>query len=567
MTSEERFKITSNDYVDLFIQYYGNEANLEPYRENSVHIMNVRYAVQYVPAAQISSATIAEIGYEAIPSCYGLESIRSLEVSGVIRIREAPAFGLRGSGVLVGIVDTGIDYTNPIFRRNDGTSRVAALWDQTIDSENGYPEGTFYGTEYDADQINRALASENPYDIVPSKDELGHGTILAGIAAGSESEENNFSGVVPDSDLLVVKLKQAKPVIRELLAIPLDVPAYQENDIIWGIQYLITTARRLGMPIAICIGMGTSRGSHDGRGVLGLVITVLAALPGIAIVISAGNEGSMRRHYFGTIDPAIGYNTVELNVGDNESDFAMELWGAAPSTYSIDITSPGGEYIPRITEGLRVSREINFIFEQTNINVDYFMIESRVGDELILMRFHKPTAGVWTFQVYGRGDLPGSFHIWLPMNDFISENTYFVQPNPYTTITLPGNALVPITVTAYNPENSTLYQNASKGFTRINDIKPDLAAPGVNITAPTLEQGFDNVTGTGAAAAHATGISAMLLEWGIVRGNDARVNTVDIKNYLIRGAKRNPRLQYPNRDWGYGIIDIYNVFNILRSGF
>jgi subtilisin family serine protease len=564
MTPEERFKITSNDYVDLFVEYYGVESNLDPYRENSVHIINNRFAVQYVPAAQVISANITTIGYAAIPTCYGLESERSLEVSGVLRIRQAPAFALRGSGVLVGIVDTGIDYTNPVFLHSDGTSKIAAIWDQTIDSEN-YPVGTFYGTEYTAEQINQAVASGNPFDIVPSRDELGHGTMLAGIAAGSESEENEFSGVVPDSELVVVKLKQAKPVMRDIFAIPHDVPAYQENDIIWGVQYLISVARRLGRPMAICVGLGSSQGSHDGRGTLSSILSVGGDFTGITITVSGGNEGNMRRHYYGAIDPAIGYNTVELNVAENEGDFTMELWGAAPSTYSIDITSPGGEYIPRITEGLRVSRNITFIFEQTNINIDYFMVESQVGDELILLRFRKPSAGVWTFQVYGRGDLPGTFHIWLPMGNFISEDTYFVQPNPYTTITSPGNGLVQITVTAYNPENQTLYQNASKGYTRINEIKPELAAPGVNITAPTLEQGFTNVTGTGAAAAHTTGVTAMLLEWGIVKGNYPGIDTVEVKKFLIRGAKRNPRLQYPNRDWGFGIIDIYNVFNILRS--
>lgn len=564
MTPEERFKITSNDYVDLFVDYNGVEANLEPYRVNSVQVMNARYAVQYVPAAQIASSSIAAIGYAAIPSCYGLESERSLDVSGVLRIRQTPTFGLRGSGVLIGIVDTGIDYTNPVFLHSDGTSKIVEIWDQTIDSDN-YPAGTYYGTLYNAEQINQALASENPLDVVPSRDELGHGTMLAGIAAGSESKENDFSGVVPDADLIVVKLKQAKPVIRNLFALPLDVPAYQENDIMWGVIYLIDVARRLGKPMAICIGLGTSRGSHDGRGILSSTLSVGGDFSGITITVSAGNEGNMRRHYYGAIDPAIGYNTVELNVGENENDFAMELWGAAPSTYSIDITSPGGEYIPRITEGLRVSRNITFIFEQTTINIDYFMVESVTGDELILLRFRKPSAGVWTFQVYGRGDLPGSFNIWLPMNGFISEDTYFVQPNPYTTITSPGNGLVQLTITAYNPENQTLYQNASKGFTRINEIKPELAAPGVNITAPTLEHGFTNVTGTGAAAAHATGITAMLLEWGIVKGNYPGIDTVEVKKFLIRGAKRNPRLQYPNRDWGFGIIDIYNVFNFLRT--
>ncbi len=566
MTPEERYKITSNEYVDRFVQWNGREAVLEQHRENSIQVMNERYAVEYVPVAEINRMRIAEIGYSSIPRCFGLESERSLEVSGVLRVRQAPSLSLRGSGVLVGIIDTGIDYTNPVFLHGDGTSKIIELWDQTIDSEDQYPEDIYFGTVYSREQIDQALASENPFETVPSRDEIGHGTMLAGIAAGAELPDDNFSGVVPDSDLIVVKLKQAKPSVRDIFAIPPDVPAYQENDIVWGVQYLISVARRLQRPLSICIGLGSSQGSHDGRGVLSSVITVGADFPGITINVSAGNEGNMRRHYYGVINQDIGYNTVELNVAENEGGFTMELWGAAPNTYSIDITSPSGEYIPRIAEGLRVSREISFIFDPTVIQLDYNMIESQIGDELILMRFRQPSAGVWTFQVYGRGDLPGSFHIWLPMGDFISQDTYFIQSNPYTTITSPGNALTPITVTAYNPTTSTLYQNASKGYTRINEIKPELAAPGVNILAPTLEHGFTEMTGTGAAAAHTAGITAMFLEWGIVRGNYTGIDTVEVKKFMIRGAKQSPRLQYPNRDWGYGAIDIYNVFNVLRSG-
>jgi subtilisin family serine protease len=482
----------------------------------------------------------------------------------VERIRRLPAFDLRGEGVLIGIIDSGIDYTHPAFIYGDGTTKIAAIWDQTIDSEN-FPENTFYGTEYSAEQINQALISANPLEVVPSTDEIGHGTMLAGIAAGSEIEESDFSGVVPNAGLVIVKLKQAKTNLRDFFVIPHDVPCYQENDIMWGVQYVISAARRLQRPIAICIGLGSSQGSHDGRGTLSSHLSVGGDFPGVAVTIAAGNEGNSRRHFYGTIDPAVGYSTVELNVGENESGFSMELWGAAPSSYSIDILSPSGEYIPRIAESLRLNREISFVFEATDIIIDYQMVESQTGDQLILMRFQNPSPGIWRFQVYGRGDIQGSFHIWLPMGDFISDRTYFIQANPYTTVTSPGNSLVPITVTAYNVNNDTLYLNSGKGFSRIDTVKPELAAPGVNITAPNLEHGYSELTGTSAAAAHTAGITAMMLEWGTVRGNYTGLDTVEIKQFLIRGARRSELVQYPNRDWGYGIIDIYNVFNSLRS--
>ncbi|MDF2906027.1 MAG: hypothetical protein K0R34_1348 [Herbinix sp.] len=564
MTSEERQRIVSNEYTDFIIEYSQNPRLLEQFPNSTVHVMNARFAIVYAPVSLLTGRAINQFGYSVIPSAYGLNSEISLEASGVVRLRRIPVFNLRGAGVLVGIIDTGIDYTNPVFLRSDGTTKIAAIWDQTIESDR-YPEDFNYGTEYLASDINQALSSPDPLSVVPSVDENGHGTMLAGIAAGSEIDESNFSGVVPDAELVVVKLKQIKQSLRQFYIIAEETPAYQENDIMWASQYIIRVARRLQRPVAMCIGLGSSQGSHDGRGALSSLLSVGGDFPGVAISIAAGNEGNMRRHFFSRVDSQIGYSTVELNIGENEPGFIMELWGAAPNTYSLDILSPAGEYIPRISESLSVNREINFVFERTRIFIDYQLIESQTGDQLIFMRFLEPTPGIWRFQVYTRGDLEGSFHIWLPMNGFVSVDTYFIQSDPYTTITSPGNGLVPITVTAYNPVNNNLYQRASRGYTRIDVIKPELAAPGVNILAPTLENGFTEISGTGAAAAHTAGITAILLEWGIVRNNYPGIDSVEVKKFLIRGATRSPTQTYPNRDWGYGIVDIFNVFDLLRA--
>ena len=566
MTEEERFKITSNDFVDFLVDYNQNMSVFDRFTNATIHIMNDNYAIVYMPRAQLTSRSISQFGYSVIPACFGLDSERGLEASGVTRLRRLPNFNLRGQGVMIGFIDTGIDYTNSVFQKADGTTRIAAIWDQTIEGEKP-PLPYYYGTEFLPEEINRALKSENPLEAVPSRDDNGHGTKVAGIAAGSEVPEQDFSGVAPDTEIVVVKLKQAKPVLLDFYVIASDVPCYQENDIMWASQYILNTARRLQRPVVICISLGSSQGSHDGKGALSNHLTMVGDFSGVVICIAAGNEGIARRHFFSEIDPTIGFSTVELNVGDNEAGFSMELWGTAPNTYSIDILSPTGEYIPRIAESLRLNRDISFVFERTSIAVDYQMVESSTGDQLILLRFRNPTPGIWRFQVYGRGDLKGSFHIWLPMNGFISENTYFVQSDPFTTVTSPGNSPVPITVTAYNPDNSNLYQRSSRGYTRIGAIKPEIAAPGVDIMCPTLDHGFTTMTATSAAAAHTSGIAAMILEWGIVKDNYPRIDSVEVKKFMIRGAKRSPGLTYPNRDWGYGILDIFNVFDTLRSEF
>ncbi|MBB2181648.1 S8 family peptidase [Lachnospiraceae bacterium MD1] len=565
MTADEKERIISNDYADLLIAYGGNLSLLQGFDNATIQIINYLHAVVHLPVAQITQETILGLGYASLPSVFGLISEASLEASGVTRLRNIPNFNLRGQGILLGIIDSGIDYTNPVFKNADNTTRILSIWDQTIQSDN-VPAIANYGTEYTREQINEALQSETPLDIVPSTDEVGHGTMLAGIAGGSAVPESNFTGVAPEVDFVVVKLKPAKQNIKKFFLIPEDAICYQENDIIFGLEYLVNVALSLNRPIAICIALGTSQGAHDGRGTLSSYLSLIAEYVGFAVVVAAGNEGSARRHYFGTVDHVLGYDMVELNVGENEPGFSMELWGRTPFLFTVDIQSPSGEYIPRIVPRLDEHRQITFIFEPTIINIDYQMVESQSGDQLILMRFQNPAPGIWRFRVYGSRMFDETFHIWLPMTGFISDDTYFIRSDPYTTILSLGNAPVPLTVTAYDTVDDSLYVNASRGYSRIGDIKPELAAPGVSILAPNLEHGFNEVTGTSASAAHTTGVAAMFLEWAIVRGNQQAVNTQQMKVFMIRGAKRNLEIEYPNRDWGYGILDIYNVFDALRRG-
>lgn len=563
MTAEEREKITSNDFFDLIVEYRSNPQLLE-IEDATVHIMNEGYAIVYLPASQLDVRNL-QFRFSELPNLFGLTDETSLNASGVSELRNIPVFNLQGGGTLIAIIDTGIDYTNPVFLRNDGTTKIAALWDQTIDSQDRYPVDYNFGTEFSREEINQALVSDNPLEIVPSIDENGHGTMMAGIAVGNPNVEESFYGIAPEAELVIVKLRQAKQVLREFFAIPEDSICYAENTIMWALQYCLRVARREGKPIVICLGMGTSQDAHDGRSPLSVMSSSIGDFPNTVVVTTAGNEGNRGRHFYGIVDPQIGNTTVELNVGDDETGFSMELWGDSPGIFSIDILSPSGEFIPRIPAGLRVNRVISFIFETTIIYVDYQTVETLTGDQLILFRFHNITPGVWRFTVYGQSDLSTGFHIWLPMGDFITDNTYFIQPNIYTTVLSPGTASIPITVTAYNPINGNLYVNSGRGYTRAGVVKPEIAAPGVNYIAPALDGAFTTYSGTSVATAHTAGIAALFLEWGTVRGSRPNMDSVEVKNYLIRGARRRANLTYPNRDWGYGILDILNVFDLMRA--
>lgn len=558
-------KIISEDYADMIVEYYGNLNLLKRYGNYDYTILDERIAIIHIPLSELKQPYIKEYGWSSIPYVGGLMDASSLVSSGISRVQNIPNFSLKGQGVLVGFVDTGIDYVNQVFKNADNTTRIVSIWDQTIENPDQRPEGLTYGTEFTKEQINAALASNTPMEIVPSNDQDGHGTMMAGITAGSVIAESDFSGVVPDSEIIMVKLKPAKKYLREFYLIPENEIANQVTDINLGIGYLVNVSKKLNRPLVICIGLGTMLGEHNGRGVASRRLSYLAGTPGIATVIAAGNEGNRGGHYYGEIDSQVGYDTVELNVAKDETGFTMELFGNAPNVFSIDILSPSGELVSRIPAKLGEGREIKFIFEKTTIYLDYQLLEEQSGNELILFRFKEPAEGIWRIRVYGTGNISMNFHIWLPIHQYIKEGTRFTRPNIYTTITNPANGIEPIAVTAYDHINQNLYNYASRGFTSSNIVKPEIAAPGVEVFAPTLNNSFTRMTGSSAAAAITAGVAAMLLEWGIVNGNLPGMDTSTIKKILIAGAKRDPVNTYPNKDWGYGILDIYNSFIRLRG--
>jgi subtilisin family serine protease len=558
-------KIISEEYMD-FIADYELSVNEMPAYDNicSIRINDILSSV-YVPIQQVPADALNVYGYKVLVRLFGLMDTASLEASGITRLRNIFGLGLRGQGVLIGFVDTGIDYTHKAFQYADNTSKIVSIWDQTIQSDNA-PEGFFFGTEYTREQINNALKSTEPRTIVPSTDENGHGTFLAGTAAGNLDNENHFSGTAPDAEIVVVKLKPAKHNYRNLYAIPQNAYCYQENDIMLGVKYLLTTAKKYKRPIAICIGLGSSQGSHDPGGALGTYLTDVTQMDGVAVVVAGGNEGNSGHHYEKILTKEIQSDTVELNVAANEPGFIMEIWGDVPNIFSIELITPGGEYVPRIYPRLGEKRDVSFIFESTIVSIYFQLVGLQAGAQLVIMRFRNPTEGIWRLTIHKvYRNLSLRINMWLPITNFINESTYFISSNPYITITSPGNTIFPIVVTAYDYSNDSLYQNASRGYNRVGQITPNLAAPGVNIIGPSLNNGYTTKSGTSIAAAHTAGVVAILLEWGKIRGNVEYIDGIDIKNLLLRGAERDPNITYPNREWGYGILNIFGALESLRG--
>lgn len=407
------------------------------------------------------------------------------------------------------------------------------------------------------------MEARNPREIVPVTDTEGHGTFLASVAAGSEVPEEDFVGAAPYARIAVVKLKEAKEYLREFFFIPKDTIAYQENDIMAGLAYLRRLAAERHMPLVICFGLGTNAGSHTGVNPLATMLTVLALHRQQAVVVAAGNEANARHHFFGEIQENEAYMNVEISVGENVEGFTTELWAMAPERFVVEIVSPTGERMSReyILSG---GREYSFLFEETVVTVDYRITGILNGSQLIYMRFERPTQGIWNIRVYSETDISTSFHMWLPVEELISGEVFFVRSNPDTTITVPANAVSPMTVGAYDARDNSIYLESGRGYTVENLLKPDFVAPGVNVFGAELRNRFGTRTGTSMAAAVTAGAVALMMEWGVVRGNYSNITGVEIKNILIRSADREQQRSYPDRAFGWGRLNLYQAFESMR---
>lgn len=576
---------TASEEIADFIVYHNGLSPEEIMEENNAECadyVDSQFAIVYTPLMSVAPITIESYTYTSIPKLYTLLDTTSMEASGIIQTFQQPNLNLRGEGTLIGFIDTGIDYRNPLFRNADGSSRILGIWDQTLTPPAGSPAEDFgvgsassylslsYGQEYSKAEIDRALLSDNPYSVVPSTDENGHGTFMTGIAAGNYSEETNFTGAAPSCSIGVVKLKPAKRYLRDFYHIQDSALAYQENDIMLGIKYLQYLATRNAMPLIIYIGLGTNYGSHNGTSPLGLTLNGLSRYVGVSAVLPAGNEAGLRHHYLGKLTRDQEYDDVEIRVANNERGFVAELWATEPELYTVGFVSPTGEVISRLPISLGPAINVSFVLEPTTITVNYRISELGSGSQFILLNFNAPTPGVWHVRVYNSLFITGIYHMWLPVESFIKEDTTFLRADPDTTITEPANAYSPLTISTYNHRTNSIYIHSSRGYARSGLVTPDIAAPGVNIMGPGLPPGPDSTdfpmttrTGSSIAAAHAAGAAANLFTWGIVRGNDPAMSDASVRAYFIRGADRNPAYTYPNREWGYGTLNLYQTF--LRS--
>ena len=577
--------IVSEETGDYIIEY--NSLYFEQIqRQDGVCIscINDTWCILYTNYPGSRNINIQQ-GYYSVPKLYGLMDTTSFDASGITATLNQPLLNVRGQGVLIGFLDTGIDYLREDFKASGGRTRIAAVWDQTIQSVNyeedtGEAAGTEqydreqvqdmvqYGTVYTREDINAALAAEregqNPYDIVPSRDENGHGTFLAGVAAASETAD--YIGAAPEAEILMVKLKPAKKYLRDFYLLPERVEAYSETDMMMGVRFLQQYAIREKKPLVVCVGLGTASGSRTGALPFADLLNTLARQVNTVVVTCTGNEANNRTHTSGLAVSDTEPSEIEITVGADERGFVMEIWAESLDILSVAITSPSGERISRIPARIDTGGVYNFLLERSQVAVNYRVVESASGYEVIFMRFINPAQGIWKIHVYSLTNIVGRYNAWLPLKQFLSGDTYFLNSNPSTTLTEPGAAERVISVGAYNHITDASYAASGRGYTATGLVKPDFVAPGVDVYGVRAGGGYTTRTGTSVAAAHAAGAAALLLTWGVTDGNLPYMGTNEVKSVLIRGAKRENNTVYPNNIYGYGKMDVIEAFYKLRTG-
>ncbi len=541
-----------------------SEATIRDYGVAIAFILGGRFAIAYAKQdvfdslRQLFGSGLISIGSIVL----GLLDRVALEAAGISQVHNQPFLGLRGQGVIVGFVDTGIDYTLDTFRYENGESKIISIFDQTVVGPP--PEGYYIGTEYTNEQINAALLSDNPQSIVPQMDTSGHGTFLASVAAGRQI--GDLIGAAPDAEIIAVKLRKARPYYLDLYSVPPSQEnAFESNAIMLGIEFILDRAKRLNRPVAICLGLGSNFGSHDSFSIFEEYLSGVANLVGVCLCVAAGNESQARHHTDGRISVQGQTQNIDIRVGSpNAGDIFLSIWTGVADRISVAVRSPTGEFVPRVPARSGTETVSNLILEESAVRVSYFFPVEGSGGQLTAIKLINATQGIWTITIYGDLILSGIYHSWLPLTGFVDPSVEYLAPNPNYTVTVPATMIGSIVCGAYNSIQNSLYANSSWGPTRSGLLAPDFVAPGVNISG-FYPYGQGTMSGTSAATAITAGAAALMLEWGIVKGNDTAISTYQIRAYMVRGCNRDESMRYPNNRWGYGSLNLLRTFELMRE--
>lgn len=530
---------------ELIVKYSGSLSRLEEEGIRVTELLN-EYAVLVVPESGIGRlAEVPEIEYIEKPKRLFFAAEQGRTASCVTGVQNA-RYDLYGDGVLVAVLDSGVDYAHPDFRNEDGTTRILALWDQTIPGRP--PAGYRIGTEYTKEQIDEAFAQSDPVrrrELVPSTDASGHGTRVLGIAAGNGRAGGiRYRGVAPRSSILVVKL-----------GVPRTDSFPRTTELMQALDYCIRKAMEYSLPVAVNISFGNTYGAHDGTSLLETYITDMANIWKSVICIGTGNEGYAAGHASDSLQEGE-IKRIQLAVGEYEGGLNLQIWKSYLDDISVSLESPGGRSAGFIRNVPGAQR---FALEQTDILLYYGEPSPYSQSQEIYLEFLPQTeyvdSGIWTLTLEAREIRDGRFHLWLPSAAVLNANTRFLEPEPYITLTIPSTARRTVAVGAYDSRSRTYADFSGRGDTRDGRERPILAAPGVDVVTTVPGGGYAAATGTSFATPFVTGAAALLMQWGITDGNDPFLYGEKAAAYLKKGAQPLPAFRaYPNPQIGWGTL-------------
>ncbi len=498
--------------------------------------------------AVVTEAALRELSQEPMveyiekPKALSFAVYEGKLVSCIPPVQRAP-LNLTGKGVLVAVVDSGIDIFHYDFRNEDGTTRLAGLWDQTV-STGEPPQGYQIGTYFSKEQINEILARG---DRAPTVDNSGHGTHVTGIAAGNgRASDGHQRGVAYESDILVVKLGAARPD-----GFP------QTTGLMMAVDFCVRKSLELGQPMALNLSYGNNYGPHDGTSLLETYLDSVAGIGRITICIGSGNEGSRSRHAALKLSMGTNYQ-IEFAVAPGEYSLGMQLWKNYADRFVVTLVAPSGESVI-LSENARGTYQ--YLVDGTD-TLWYFgepspySLDQEIYFELLSAREETPvTSGIWKLIITPREIAEGMIHLWLPSGGSINEDTGFLVPTADLTLTIPSTASKPVTVGAYNGDTGSFASFSGRGYRYGSYAKPDLVAPGVDIVSCSPGGGYTMRTGTSMACPFVTGSAALLMQYGIVNGRDPYLYGQKVKAYLIRGAKPLAgQTQVPDASAGWGAL-------------